>query len=110
MLTQKLVMVGVKWVSQLIPSLGLTKGDSNLILYGNWLIIYSMFSLIWDTSQNKTPQDGIGKVSNKNKKNGWIYPSRLAGWGQQGVKIQPKKNLFKKKYKDDQNGLIHPEN
>ena len=40
---------------------------------------------------------------------GWIYPSKLAGWGQQGAKIQPKKNGLKKKYKDDHNGLIHPE-
>ena len=31
----------------------------------------------------------------------------LAGWGQPGFKIQ-KKN--EKKYKDDQNCLIHPEN
>ena len=34
----------------------------------------------------------------KNKKiNGWIYPSGLAGWGQQGAKIQPKKYCFQKK-------------
>ena len=39
----------------------------------------------------------LGKVSKKNKKNGWIYPSRLAGWGQRGAKIQPKKNYFQKK-------------
>ena len=43
-------------------------------------------------------------------KNGQINPLRLAGWGQPWSKIQPKKNSFKKKYKDDQNGLIHPEN
>ena len=52
----------------------------------------------------------LRNVSNNFLLNGWIYPSVLAGWGQQGAKIQPKKNCFKKKYKDDQNGLIHPEN
>ena len=26
----------------------------------------------------------------KKNKNGWIYPSRLAGWGQQGAKIHQK--------------------
>ena len=46
---------------------------------------------------------------NKNK-NGWIYPSRLAGWGQKGAKIKPKNIVLKRKYKDDKNGLIHPEN
>ena len=47
----------------------------------------------------------------KTTKYGLIYPFGLAGWGQKGAKIQPKKILFKnKKYKDDQNGLIHPEN
>ena len=46
--------------------------------------------------------DGLG--------NGWIIPSGLAGWGQPGSKIQPKKIVMKKKYKDDQNCLIHPEN
>ena len=35
--------------------------------------------------------------------------SGLAGWGKQRAKIQPPKKLFKKKYKDDQNGLIYPE-
>ena len=30
----------------------------------------------------------------KQKTNGWINPSRLAGWGQPGAKIQPKKKLF----------------
>ena len=58
----------------------------------------------------KPNQKKIGvpaKVSQKK----WIYPFGLAGWGQQGAKIQPKKILFStKKYKDDQNGLIHPEN
>ena len=44
------------------------------------------------------------------KKNSWIYPFGLAGWGQQGAKIQPKQLFFKQKYNDDQNGLIHPEN
>ena len=45
----------------------------------------------------------------KNKKNGWINPLGLAGWGQPESKIQPKKYCFEKKYKDDQNCLIHPE-
>ena len=31
-----------------------------------------------------------GRVKKKIKKNGWIYPSGLAGWGQAGSKIQPK--------------------
>ena len=53
---------------------------------------------------------------NKIKINGWIYPSGLAGWvslGQPGsawVQNPTKKTFFKKKYKVDQNGLIHPEN
>ena len=52
----------------------------------------------------------LGKVSKK-MKNTWIYPSRLAGWGQQGVKIHPKKYIvFKNKYEDDQNVLLCPEN
>ena len=47
--------------------------------------------------------DYKGRSQHKNLENCWIYPSRLAGWGLQGAKIQPKN-------KDDQNGLIHPEN
>ena len=35
-----------------------------------------------------------GRFQQKIKKNGWINPSRLAGWGQPGSKIQPKKKLF----------------
>ena len=31
------------------------------------------------------------------KKNGWINPSVLAGWGQPGFKIQRKKNCFEEK-------------
>ena len=31
-----------------------------------------------------------GWFQKKYKENGWIYPSGLAGWGQQGAKIQPK--------------------
>ena len=46
----------------------------------------------------------------KIKINGWINPSGLAGWGQPGSGIQPTKKIsLKKKYKDDQNGLIRPE-
>ena len=48
-----------------------------------------------------------GRFQKKFKKYDWIYPSGLAGWGQQGARIHPKKI---KKYNDDQNGLIHPEN
>ena len=33
----------------------------------------------------------------KQIENGWIYPSRLAGWGQQGAKIHPKKYCFQNK-------------
>ena len=33
----------------------------------------------------------------KKNKNGWIHPSWLAGWGQQGAKIQLKKILFSNK-------------
>ena len=57
-----------------------------------------------------SPHDELGKVLKKIKKNVWIYPSGLAGWGHQGAKIQKKKIVKKKKYKDDPNGLIHPEN
>ena len=71
--------------------------------------------------QKKQPEDGnvqsllfflmlVREGFKKNKKNGWIYPSGLAGWGLQGAKIQPKKKIkIQKKYKDDQNGLIQPE-
>ena len=37
-----------------------------------------------------------GRFQKKNLKNGWINPSGLAGWGQQGAKIQPKKIVLKK--------------
>ena len=36
-----------------------------------------------------------GRVQKKN--NNWINPSLLAGWGQPGSEIQPKKKLFSKK-------------
>ena len=38
-----------------------------------------------------------GRFKKKWEKNGWINPSGLAGWGQPGSKIQPKKNSFEKK-------------
>ena len=53
---------------------------------------------------------GLGKVLKTKTKNGWIYPSRLTGWAQKGGQNPTKKNYFQKKYKDDQNILIHPEN
>ena len=31
------------------------------------------------------------------KKNGWINPSRLAGWGKPGSEIQPPKKIVLKK-------------
>ena len=40
----------------------------------------------------KSIREGLKKI-----KNGWIYPFGLAGWGQHGAKIQPKKKLFLKK-------------
>ena len=38
-----------------------------------------------------------GRVQKKFKKNGWINPSKLAGWGQPGSEIKPKKNCFEQK-------------
>ena len=46
----------------------------------------------------------------RSEKNQWMYPSELAGWGQQGAKSIPKKLLTMQKINDDQNGQIHPEN
>ena len=41
-----------------------------------------------------------GRFKKKFKKNGWFNPSGLAGWGQPGSEIQPKKKLvFKKNIK-----------
>ena len=51
-----------------------------------------------------------GRFQIKFKKKCWIYPFGLAGWGQQGAKSNQKNIVLNKKYKDDQNGLIHPEN
>ena len=39
-------------------------------------------------------REGFNKKANKN---GWIYPSRQAGWGQQGVKSNKKKKKFLEK-------------
>ena len=39
---------------------------------------------------------------------GFIHPGWLAGVSRRS-KSNPKKIVSKKKYKDDQNGLIHPE-
>ena len=52
-----------------------------------------------------------GKVSKKKIKKyvGFIHPYWLAGVSR-GPKSNPKKIVFKEKYEDDQNGLIHPEN
>ena len=51
-----------------------------------------------------------GKVSKKNiKMVGFIHPGWLAGVCR-GSKSNQKNVCFQKKYKDDQSGLIHPEN
>ena len=49
-----------------------------------------------------------GRVQKQNKKNGWINPSRLAGWGQPWPKIQKKKNSFQKKIQRKLKTLIFP--
>ena len=51
-----------------------------------------------------------GRFKKKQKK--WLDLSIQAGWlGSAGGRNPTKKKIvFKKKYKDDQNGLIHPEN
>ena len=54
--------------------------------------------------QNQTRLSGLEKI----KMGGFIHPGWLAGVSR-GPKSNQKK-LFKKKYKYDQNGLIHPEN
>ena len=64
----------------------------------------------WFQGDQKNLKSISEGFKNDKNKNGWINPSRLAGWSQSGSEIQPKKNCFQKKYKDDQNGLIHPEN
>ena len=51
-----------------------------------------------------------GRFQKKKENKEWIYPFGLAGWGQHRAKIQLKKIVFQKKYKDYQNGIIHPEN
>ena len=72
--------------------------------------IYFVFFLCKSSLNKKLNKFCIREGLKKNLNTGWIYPSGLASWGQQGVKIQPKKIDLKKKYKDDKNGLIHPEN
>ena len=50
-----------------------------------------------------------GRFQKKKKKMvGFIHPGWVAGICK-GPKSNPKKKKFKKKYKDDQNGIIHPE-
>ena len=57
---------------------------------------------------SKSIREGL-KMNGEKKR--WIYQSRLAGWGQRGAKILPPKKLLKmQKVKDNQNGLLHPEN
>ena len=73
----------------------------------NWCLVFTRLLSPWF---GFLEYKGKGRFKKKREKNEWIYPFGLAGWGQQRAKIQPKKNCLKKKYKDDQNCIIHPEN
>ena len=51
-----------------------------------------------------------GFKNNEKKMVGFIHPGWLAGVSRGPISNPPKNIVFKKEYKDVQNGLIHPEN
>ena len=66
------------------------------------LIFQKYYNRIYHTFPFKFPEKiskclSIREGLKKELTNGWINPFGLAGWSQQGAKIQPKKILFSNK-------------
>ena len=83
----------------------------------NFQLNFSFFfqKKLWKSGRSPPPNIEkyvmLGKVSTKKTKK-WLDFSIQAGWLGSAGGQNPTKTIivFKKKYKDDQNGLIHPEN
>ena len=67
-----------------------------------YLMLYAVFTYIFP-KVFKLVREGLKKMV------GFIHLGWLAGVSRR-PKSNQKKNCFQTKYKDDQNGLIHPEN